>query len=120
MLDAKSKRILVVDDKPGILFLLEYLLEDAGFTNYKTYDNPHDALDSIRTGEKVDIVITDYNMPGMNGAELLNAVYKIDKDIKSVIISADHLMMQELKNEYNTIEKNVGFSEKLMEFVFYN
>jgi two-component system chemotaxis response regulator CheY len=70
------KRILLVDDSPTLLMSMEGVLTRAGFAADKASGGPA-ALDVLRSGAKPDLVITDLNMPGMNGIELIQAVRRL-------------------------------------------
>ncbi|MFB6100320.1 MAG: response regulator [Candidatus Nanohalobium sp.] len=59
-------RILVVDDDPSQLSLNKHELEREGLV-VDPYINPHEALENA---EEADAVLTDYQMPGMNGYEM--------------------------------------------------
>lgn len=64
--------ILLVDDEPSLLVALELLLEEEGYW-VVTAQHGRQALD--RLGETIpDLIITDYMMPYLNGAELIEAV----------------------------------------------
>ncbi|HVO91961.1 MAG TPA: sigma-54 dependent transcriptional regulator [Terriglobales bacterium] len=79
-------KILIVDDEPFNLDLLEQELTDLGYAIARANDGAQ-ALAAI---EKVtpDLVLLDYLMPGMNGIQVLHAVRKIDKDLPIVMITA--------------------------------
>lgn len=68
-------KILVVDDKPYVLSALKRSLEDIGHL-VEIVSNASDALDMIDLfrGTVVDLVVTDYNMSGMNGCELAQKI----------------------------------------------
>lgn len=71
-------KILVVDDNPYVQNPLKRNLEDNGHL-VETVSNANDALDMIDLfkGTCVDLVITDYSMPGgMNGVELAKEIRK--------------------------------------------
>ena len=70
-----SKKIMVVDDSPTILQVLSFTLEDAGFEVIEA-SNGQDALDKL-SGLSLDMLITDLNMPKMDGIELVREVRKI-------------------------------------------
>jgi len=63
--------ILLVDDDPFMLRLMDLILRDAGYQIIQAR-NGDDALTAIREQPKVDLVISDVVMPGMDG-ELLRA-----------------------------------------------
>ncbi len=65
--------ILVVDDEQPVRELLCWMLGDAGHVVYEA-SNGADALSFLRSQHRVDIVLSDINMPGMDGMELCNQV----------------------------------------------
>lgn len=69
-----KKRILIVDDSESIRELVGNALEESGFTVY-TAINGQDAYEKLKTIE-VDLVITDLNMPVMDGIGLVEAIRK--------------------------------------------
>ncbi|MBB6123726.1 response regulator [Sphingobium subterraneum] len=78
-------RLLVVDDEPAVRATITGLLEAAGH-----------AVDSVTHGgtalaalaeEPFDLVIVDFAMPGMNGAEVLRRARAIRHDVKALVIS---------------------------------
>jgi two-component system, chemotaxis family, chemotaxis protein CheY len=76
---AMAKRILTIDDSKTIRDMLMLTLADAGFEVVQAVDG-QDGLD-VLDREQVDVVITDINMPRMDGYEVIrqvrsNAAYK--------------------------------------------
>ena len=71
--DRKSQRILVVDDEPGIVFLLQTKLENAGF-KVLTANSGLEALDVIKEQGLPHLAIVDIVMPDMNGIEFCKTV----------------------------------------------
>ncbi|MEH6388941.1 MULTISPECIES: response regulator [Pseudomonas] len=64
--------ILLVDDEPSILFTLAILLEEEGYRVISA-DHGRDALSRLAE-ELPDLIITDFMMPYLTGAELIEAV----------------------------------------------
>ena len=65
-------QILVIDDERGVLDLFSELLSDQDATT-EVYENPLEALDAI-SRSKFDAIITDIEMPGMNGVQLATCI----------------------------------------------
>src|SRR5512138_351035 len=77
-------RVLLVDDEPGILFALEALLRTRGDEAVLA----HDAAEALARLDGVDLVVTDFAMPGMNGLELLRALRERDEALPVVLVTA--------------------------------
>ncbi len=69
----KEMRILVVDDFATMRRIIKNLLGELGFSNLDEADDGKTALPIMQTGE-VDFLVTDWNMPGMTGLDLVKAV----------------------------------------------
>jgi len=72
-LDIKNLRILIVDDFSTMRRIVKNLLNELGLTQTAEAEDGHSALALLRN-QPFDFVITDCNMPGMNGLELLKAI----------------------------------------------
>ena len=68
-----AKTIFLVDDSTTILLSVSSILGKAGYAVEKAA-NAEEALRKFNSGVKVDLLITDLNMPGMNGIELIKKV----------------------------------------------
>ena len=68
-----AKTIFLVDDSATILLSVSSILGKAGYAVEKAA-NAEEALRKFAAGVKVDLLITDLNMPGMNGIELIKKV----------------------------------------------
>ena len=66
-------KILVVDDFSTMRRIIKNLLRDLGFTNTVEADDGKTALPILQAGG-IDFLVTDWNMPGMTGIDLLKAV----------------------------------------------
>ncbi len=69
----KNIRILIVDDFSTMRRIVKNLLSDLGFNNTVEAEDGNSALAVMRQ-DAVELVITDWNMPGMTGIELLRAI----------------------------------------------
>lgn len=70
------KTILLVDDSATILLSISNILMKAGYATEKAA-NAEEALKKLQSGLKIDLLMTDLNMPGMNGIDLIKEVRKL-------------------------------------------
>jgi two-component system chemotaxis response regulator CheY len=87
-----SYRILIVDDSPGMRAVLRRVVELSGIPVETCLSACHGkaALETLRS-ERVDLILTDINMPEMNGEELVSEIRKdpaLNK-IPILVISTD-------------------------------
>ncbi|MHC2003534.1 response regulator [Methylobacterium sp. CM6241] len=68
--------IMIVDDSPTMLMSIEGILTKAGLGVVKAA-NGEQALETLKTGTKPSLVITDLNMGAMDGIELIRRVRKL-------------------------------------------
>ncbi|MEH6556587.1 MAG: chemotaxis response regulator CheY [Oceanicoccus sp.] len=80
----KGMKILIVDDFSTMRRIIKNLLRDLGFTNTAEADDGSTALPMLQNG-RFDFLITDWNMPGMSGIDLLKAV-RADEQLKKMPI----------------------------------
>ena len=84
-------KILVVDDEVDLEPLMLQRMRRhirSGQYSFVFAHNGLEALDRLRQDEDIDMVISDINMPQMDGLTLLEQIPKVDPNIRSVIISA--------------------------------
>ncbi|WP_456090133.1 chemotaxis response regulator CheY [Oceanobacter kriegii] len=75
-------KILIVDDFSTMRRIVKNLLRDLGFTNTSEADDGSTALPMLQQGD-FDFLVTDWNMPGMTGIELLQKV-RADERLRSL------------------------------------
>ncbi|WP_207482933.1 MHYT domain-containing protein [Arenibaculum pallidiluteum] len=76
--------VLAVDDDALVLMSTAALLEDLGHTVVKACSG-ETALDLLRSGQTVDLVITDQAMPGMTGVQLVGAIRTERPQLKAIL-----------------------------------
>ena len=77
----KNIKILVVDDFATMRKVIRNLLKQVGYENIVEAEDGVLALRVLKS-QKIDLVISDWNMPNMTGLELLKAV-RADEDLKT-------------------------------------
>jgi CheY-like chemotaxis protein len=83
-----AKRLLIVDDDTPTVKLLRAMLEDQDWVLDCAYDGTQ-ALAKVSDGA-FDVVITDINMPGMDGLTLLTRIHEVRPGTVVIIMTADH------------------------------
>jgi len=79
---SKELKFLVVDDFSTMRRIIKNLLNDLGYPNVTEADDGKTALPVLQQGG-IDFLITDWNMPGMAGLDLLKAV-RADEKLKKM------------------------------------
>ena len=92
-----DKTILAVDDEAHILHVVSLKLRNAGFTVITARD-AEEAFDAS-VGQKIDLIITDYQMPGQNGLELARRIHKEEghKHLPIVLLTAHGLALEKVE-----------------------
>ncbi|OYQ04247.1 response regulator [Pseudomonas mandelii] len=78
----KNMKILIVDDFSTMRRIIKNLLRDLGFTNTVEADDGLTAIPILNSGS-IDFLVTDWNMPGMTGIDLLRHV-RADEKLRSL------------------------------------
>src|SRR6185503_18193608 len=78
-------RILVVDDEPHVVQIFQDLLAQRGY-EVTSSSNGDDAIVKVTTG-RFDLVLTDINLPGVDGLEVVRAAKAADKDTVVILIT---------------------------------
>ena len=83
-------KILIVDDFSTMRRIIKNLLRDLGFNNTQEADDGSTALPMLQKGD-FDFVVTDWNMPGMQGIDLLKAIRSDDslKHLPVLMVTAE-------------------------------
>lgn len=69
----KTMKILIVDDFPTMRRIIKNLLKDLGFENVDEAEDGAMGLEKLRNGN-FDFVVSDWNMPNLDGLEMLKAI----------------------------------------------
>ena len=102
----KNMKILVVDDFSTMRRIIKNLLKDLGFANIQEADDGNTALPMLQQGD-FDFVVTDWNMPGMQGIDLLRAI-RADASLKHIPVL---MVTAEAKKEQIIAAAQAGVNE---------
>jgi len=102
---SKDLKFLVVDDFSTMRRIVKNLLNDLGYQNVAEADDGTTALPMLKGGD-IDFLITDWNMPGMPGLDLLKAVRSDPKLAKLPVL----MLTAEAKREQIVEAAQAGVS----------
>ena len=114
---AEGDRIIIIDDIPVVAYMIEDTLQDAGFKNTHTYNDPLLAVKEINDAFRPAVIITDYNMPEMTGMELLEKVEQRHHGIDAIIVTSEPGWAKGHPEKYPVLEKDANFVDRLVEYV---
>lgn len=103
--DGAGETILLIDDEKNVVESISMVLEESGFTVISTTDSKK-AVDLFLTSD-IDLIITDYDMPGIDGFELAARIREIDESIP-ILFCTGHpnlAKMHEMAKNYPFIYK---------------
>ena len=115
---SNTYKVLVVDDEPDLEPLLLQRMRRAirsGRYQFVFANNGLDALDKLNQYEDIDMVLSDINMPQMDGLTLLEQIPKVDPDIRCVIVSAygdmDNIRTAMNRGAFDFVTKPIDFRD---------
>jgi CheY-like chemotaxis protein len=83
---ATGETVLVVEDEPVVRGVILEMLGEQGFRTLEAVDGPS-GLRILRTSARVDLLITDVGLPGMNGRQLADQARETRPDLKILFIT---------------------------------
>ena len=93
-----SKTILIVDDAPTMRQMVSFTLKSKNYSVVEASDG-EEALEKLQNGLRPDMVITDLNMPGMDGISLIRAIRGLPGQRYIPILMLTTESMEERKKE---------------------
>ncbi|MBF0482207.1 MAG: response regulator [Desulfovibrionaceae bacterium] len=101
-----AKRILIVDDSKTVRNLVAFIMKKEGFKVIIAEDGL-DGLEKLYTEEKVDLIISDINMPRMDGFTFIRTVREQEayRDVPIVVLSTE--------GQEKDIQKGLGLGANL-------
>ena len=83
----KQLKILFVEDEPDLLNIISDTLNKLG-ANFLTATYGKEGLEKVNENSDIDLIVTDINMPIMNGLEMISEIRKQGNNVACVIMSA--------------------------------
>jgi len=104
--NSNKRRLMIVDDEPDVISMLEIVLEENGF-NVDSFIDPIAALKNYKAGV-YDLLILDIKMPKMDGFELYDEIKKIDDSAKVCFLTASEMYYKASRKEkYCSLDKDL-------------
>lgn len=103
-----AKKVIIVDDSRAVIATAELALEEminSGVIEFTSYLNPMDLLGALQNGsENFDLLISDVNMPQLNGLDLARNIKADDRYKNKPII----ILTTESSNDLKMVGKEIG------------
>jgi DNA-binding NtrC family response regulator len=113
----QNQFISVVDDEADLAYLFKEALQLIRGVDVIAFTDPMLALEHFQINYRnYRCVITDYRMPSMNGAQLLDKVKMVNPDVKGILMSAFE-MHDDLFKECHSIDKFLSKPIKMSELI---
>ncbi len=83
---ATGETVLVVEDEPVVRGIILEMLGEQGYRTLQAVDGPS-GLKILRSGARIDLLVTDVGLPGMNGRQLADQARETRPDLKILFIT---------------------------------
>jgi len=104
-----AKKVVFVDDSKTVLLTAKMATKqmvESGVIEFIDYDNPLELIEAVKNGFVYDLLITDINMPQMNGLDMARELKKTD----SVKLKPILALTTESSGEKKSIAKSIGLA----------
>ncbi len=116
---AHPRKILVVDDEPDLqILMLQKFRQKVRSKEYEFLfaEDGSQALESIQNNKEISLVLSDINMPKMDGLTLLNELQNLERpDIKTIMVSAygdmENIRTAMNRGAYDFVTKPIDFTD---------
>ncbi len=107
------KKIVLVDDYVDLIETLKEYIERKGDFECTIFLSPLEALRHVLEND-VDVVVSDYEMPRMNGFEFIKDILSKKPEIKAILMSGhDEVYLKKIAKNYSVDESKVKFLDKM-------
>jgi EAL domain-containing protein (putative c-di-GMP-specific phosphodiesterase class I)/FixJ family two-component response regulator len=108
-------KILILDDEPFMLKLLEHMLTRLGFNQLTSYDNGERAIASLNSSSRhPDLILLDLNMPEMDGIEFVRHLVGKSYSGSIILVSGENVRMMQTVERLVSVHKitMLGYLQK--------
>ena len=107
-MESLRRKILIIDDEPRIRSIYIRMLEEAGLIA-RWGNNAHEAT-GILIREKIDLILLDINMPGIEGKTMFDIIQEYDPSLKVIVASVYpiHVQKMMIPQAYDYYDKSYG------------
>jgi len=114
---SKKKPVLIIEDSLAVSTLLHEFLKKLGYNDVSICDKGRSGIqafdDSVKAG-KMPVILLDYNLPDMNGGDIMFEIFRIRPDAKIIIETASERTDESIKSvlrsgAYEYLEKPIRF-----------
>ena len=97
-----AKKVIFVDDSATVLMSVDMATQDlvaAGVIEVETYNNPETLIEDVKNGKDYDLIVTDINMPQLNGFELTVELKKLRKSKPIIALTTENTSEMKIKGK---------------------
>jgi len=105
---AAAETILVIDDDPMILNLVDLMLQKHGFSTLLAGDGQTGLEIFKENSATIDLILVDMLMPGMNGKKVIEEVLRLHPDCKIILLTGYATDLEELDGVRDIIQKPIS------------
>lgn len=109
--DRSDKIIWIAEDSEMLRMLIIETLEEAGYHGLKWFINGKDAFDAFEQGSNCDLLITDIEMPKMDGLHLTKRLREDDRYAELPIIVFSSLISDDLRHKGESVGVNAQITK---------
>ena len=117
-IDGRPARILVVDDEPDLEILVRQKFRRRirrGEFEFTFAQNGVEALERLAENPDLEMILSDINMPRLDGLSLLNALGEVNPEIRAVMVSAygdmDNIRTAMNRGAFDFVTKPINFDD---------
>jgi CheY-like chemotaxis protein len=100
-----SPRIFIVDNNHSSRNLISKIVKALGFSNIRAFTDPFEVLSAVETGDFPAVVISDLNMPGLDGVALLNCLSFISCSFSGIIVTSNKKAALDRTDAFPVLDK---------------